>query len=80
MKVKIAIAEPPEVTEPLLSELAKFIVKSKRALVITGAGISCSSGIPVSFMHSVVHHGLMTRVWGLTTLYYIGFSFYKRPV
>ncbi|KAJ2962539.1 hypothetical protein NQZ79_g2295 [Umbelopsis isabellina] len=46
MKVKIAIAEPPEVTGPLLFDLAKYIAKSKRALVITGAGISCSSGIP----------------------------------
>jgi NAD-dependent SIR2 family protein deacetylase len=49
MKVKIAIAEPPEVTGPLLNDLAKYIAKSRRALVITGAGISCSSGIPVSF-------------------------------
>lgn len=48
MKVKIAIAEPPEVTGPLLFDLAKYVAKSKRALVITGAGISCSSGIPVS--------------------------------
>ncbi|KAI8584704.1 hypothetical protein K450DRAFT_203609 [Umbelopsis ramanniana AG] len=46
MKVKITISEPPEVTEPLLKELAKYMVKCKRALVITGAGISCSSGIP----------------------------------
>jgi NAD+-dependent protein deacetylase SIR2 len=53
MKVKITISEPPEVTEPLLKELAKYMVKCKRALVITGAGISCSSGIPVSFMYTV---------------------------
>lgn len=47
MKVKIAIAEPAEVTDPLITDLASFIAKSKRALVVTGAGISCSSGIPV---------------------------------
>ncbi|CEP14233.1 hypothetical protein [Parasitella parasitica] len=46
MKVKIAISEPAEVTDPLITELASFIAKSKRALVVTGAGISCSSGIP----------------------------------
>ncbi|KAF1802927.1 DHS-like NAD/FAD-binding domain-containing protein [Mucor lusitanicus] len=46
MKVKIAIAEPAEVTDPLITDLASFIAKSKRALVVTGAGISCSSGIP----------------------------------
>ncbi|CAO3616548.1 unnamed protein product [Mucor fragilis] len=46
MKVKIAISEPTEVTDPFITDLASFIAKSKRALVVTGAGISCSSGIP----------------------------------
>lgn len=49
MKVKIAISEPAEVTDPFITDLASFIAKSKRALVVTGAGISCSSGIPVCF-------------------------------
>ncbi|KAI8370367.1 DHS-like NAD/FAD-binding domain-containing protein [Radiomyces spectabilis] len=46
MKVKIAISEPPEVIDPLITDLAACIAKSKRVLVITGAGISCSGGIP----------------------------------
>ncbi|KAI8997491.1 DHS-like NAD/FAD-binding domain-containing protein [Pilobolus umbonatus] len=46
MKVKIAISEPSEVTDPLFTNLACHITKSKRALIVTGAGISCSSGIP----------------------------------
>lgn len=48
MKVKISISEPSEVIDPLLTNLSSYIAKSKRALVVTGAGISCSSGIPVS--------------------------------
>lgn len=47
MKVKIIISEPSEVVEPLITELAARIQMSKRALVVTGAGISCSGGIPV---------------------------------
>jgi NAD-dependent histone deacetylase SIR2 len=47
MKVKIAISEPAEVTDPLITDLSSYIAKSKRAIVVTGAGISCSSGIPV---------------------------------
>ncbi|KAG2233509.1 DHS-like NAD/FAD-binding domain-containing protein [Thamnidium elegans] len=46
MKVKIAISEPTEVIDPLLTDLSSYIAKSKRALIVTGAGISCSSGIP----------------------------------
>lgn len=47
MKVKIVISEPEEVIEPFITELAALIDSSKRVLVITGAGISCSGGIPV---------------------------------
>jgi NAD-dependent histone deacetylase SIR2 len=47
MKTKIVISEPNEAIDPLLSELARRIHTSKRVLVITGAGISCSGGIPV---------------------------------
>ncbi|KAI8084063.1 DHS-like NAD/FAD-binding domain-containing protein [Gilbertella persicaria] len=46
MKKTIAISEPSEVIGPFLTELSSYIAKSKRALVVTGAGISCSSGIP----------------------------------
>jgi NAD-dependent histone deacetylase SIR2 len=48
MKTKIAISEPSAVIDPLLTDLASYVAKSKRALVVTGAGISCSSGIPVN--------------------------------
>ncbi|KAI8094900.1 DHS-like NAD/FAD-binding domain-containing protein [Gilbertella persicaria] len=46
MKAKITISEQTEATDTLLYELARHISSSKRVLVITGAGISCSSGIP----------------------------------
>jgi NAD-dependent histone deacetylase SIR2 len=32
-----------------LLDVSTAVAKSKRAVVISGAGISCSSGIPVSF-------------------------------
>lgn len=48
MKAKLVISEPSEVVDPLVTELAACIQMSKRVLVVTGAGISCSSGIPVS--------------------------------
>ncbi|KAG0741111.1 hypothetical protein G6F62_001711 [Rhizopus arrhizus] len=46
MKAKLVISEPSEVVDPLVTELAACIQMSKRVLVVTGAGISCSSGIP----------------------------------
>lgn len=49
MKVKIAISEPSEVIDPFITDLSSYIAKSKRALIVTGAGISCSSGIPVKY-------------------------------
>lgn len=48
MKTRIVISEPEEVIDPFITELAAVIDCSKRVLVITGAGISCSGGIPVS--------------------------------
>jgi NAD-dependent histone deacetylase SIR2 len=51
MKVKITISEPTEVIDPLLTDLSSYVAKSKRALIVTGAGISCSSGIPVSLFN-----------------------------
>lgn len=53
MKVKLVISEPIEVIDPFLTELATQMLQIKKALVITGAGISCSSGIPVnSYLYS----------------------------
>lgn len=52
MKVKIVISEPAEIVDPFITELAACIDNSKRVLMITGAGISCSGGIPVSVASS----------------------------
>lgn len=46
--VKIDIGDQSEVIEHNLAELAAYISKCKRAVVVAGAGISCSGGIPVS--------------------------------
>lgn len=34
-----------------LSSISATVAKSKKAVVVTGAGISCSCGIPVSYIH-----------------------------
>lgn len=36
-------------TRRSLSDLSLSVAKSKKIVVVTGAGISCSCGIPVSF-------------------------------
>ena len=48
MVVKIAISDPAEIIDQRIVEVAAYVNKSRRALVVTGAGISCSGGIPVS--------------------------------
>ncbi|KAI9490907.1 DHS-like NAD/FAD-binding domain-containing protein [Zychaea mexicana] len=44
--VKIVISDPAEIIEQRIAEVAAYVNKSRRALVVTGAGISCSGGIP----------------------------------
>ncbi|KAI8335473.1 DHS-like NAD/FAD-binding domain-containing protein [Chlamydoabsidia padenii] len=46
MKVRFSTSDPPEVIDPYVADLAACLARSKRAVVITGAGISCNSGIP----------------------------------
>ncbi|KAG2216351.1 hypothetical protein INT45_006301 [Circinella minor] len=46
MVVKIAISDPAEIIDQRIVEVAAYVNKSRRALVVTGAGISCSGGIP----------------------------------
>jgi NAD-dependent histone deacetylase SIR2 len=53
MKVKIVNSEPAEVIDPFITQLAACIDNSKRVLVITGAGISCNGGIPVSLLYEM---------------------------
>ena len=43
-----------------LTQLSLAVAKSRRIIVVTGAGISCSSGIPVSVGSSeATVHGLL---------------------
>ncbi|CDH48952.1 dhs-like nad fad-binding domain-containingprotein [Lichtheimia corymbifera JMRC:FSU:9682] len=44
--MKVFISDSADVYEHQIAEVAAYIKKSRRAIVITGAGISCSSGIP----------------------------------
>ncbi|RUS20902.1 DHS-like NAD/FAD-binding domain-containing protein, partial [Endogone sp. FLAS-F59071] len=46
MTITITLSDPHEVFEPLLSKVNYHVWKAKRCLVVTGAGISCSGGIP----------------------------------
>lgn len=48
MKVRFSTCDPPEVIDPHIADLAACLSRSKKTVVITGAGISCNSGIPVS--------------------------------
>ncbi|CAO3652603.1 unnamed protein product [Cunninghamella echinulata] len=46
MKVRFSMSNPQEVINPYVGEVAACIARSRRIMVITGAGISCNSGIP----------------------------------
>lgn len=46
--LNLAAASSDAASRRALSQLSLAVAKSKRIVVVTGAGISCSSGIPVS--------------------------------
>ncbi|KAI8335406.1 DHS-like NAD/FAD-binding domain-containing protein [Chlamydoabsidia padenii] len=46
MKVRFSTCDPLEVIDPHIADLAACLSRSKKTVVITGAGISCNSGIP----------------------------------
>jgi hypothetical protein len=73
MKVKIVMTEPSEVIDPFIAELAACIDNSKRVLVITGAGISCNGGIPVSTLYTLLlfKSDRIQRTFGRRTVYMI---------
>jgi len=48
MRVRFSLNDPQELIDPYLADVAASVARSKRIMVITGAGISCNSGIPVS--------------------------------
>lgn len=54
-------------TRAALYDLSRAVVKSKKVVVVTGAGISCSSGIPVGFPKSALSPQLtiIARTFGL---------------
>lgn len=54
-----------------LQDIANALFKAKKVVVVTGAGISTNSGIPVSFDASLVQYGVVTHI--LTCV--IGLSF-----
>ncbi|RUP46110.1 DHS-like NAD/FAD-binding domain-containing protein [Jimgerdemannia flammicorona] len=46
MTLTVAFSDPPDIFEPLLNIINNHLWKAKRCLLVTGAGISCSGGIP----------------------------------
>lgn len=57
-------SDPP--TRRALDELSLAVAKCKKIVVVTGAGISCSSGIPVSVAR--VHRKISDRNTGFPLL------------
>ena len=47
----VATSPPSPFDRKTLNALSIVVAKAKRVVVVTGAGISCSSGIPVRFTH-----------------------------
>lgn len=67
----------------LLQEIADALWKSKKVVVVTGAGISTNSGIPVSCFVSTCH--LVFCAWCvflrcLELTIFLGFQIGKRPL
>lgn len=64
-----------------LADLSAKIVKAKKVVVVSGAGISCSSGIPVSIrsLHASLHGPKISpvRVPGATVWYTSKSSMFK---
>lgn len=51
LTVELSTASADVHTRRILAELSRSVYKSKRIVVVTGAGISCSCGIPVSQLY-----------------------------
>ena len=49
--VTLNIDDTDSNTRRILSAISSSVVKGKKIVVLTGAGISCSSGIPVSMLY-----------------------------
>ena len=47
MTVRISLTDPAPEHRMLLSTVSTRVSKSKRSIIVTGAGISCNAGIPV---------------------------------
>lgn len=71
----LAAASSDPAARRMLASLSLSVAKSKRIVVVTGAGISCSCGIPVRrqfmLLHSIIlgcllaHAGLPFFRWAL---------------
>lgn len=46
----INLSQPESVKDKDLEAVTDVMLKAKKTIVVTGAGISCSSGIPVSLI------------------------------
>jgi NAD-dependent histone deacetylase SIR2 len=53
MTIHLSLDNPSQEDRLLLSTLSTFISKSKKSVIVTGAGISCNAGIPV-YINQVV--------------------------
>jgi len=68
MTIHISLQEPSSEHRHLLSTLSTHVSKSKRTVIVTGAGISCNAGIPVIVL---LPYWIDIRIFGLKTDYTI---------
>jgi hypothetical protein len=67
MAIHICLEDPTPEHRHLLSTISTHISKSKRSVIVTGAGISCNAGIPV-------HACSKTQLTGRTFAHKMGYT------
>lgn len=69
MTVTLSLSDAKDAaTRRSLSDLSLSVAKSKKIVVVTGAGISCSCGIPVSFFVLLISYNASNIISGFSVI------------